>query len=577
MASSLFPPVASAAVAAIALMVAAGVVAYADALPRPGVPDSCGIQLKTHNFTVETLDHVHRLGFRIVRRGFYWKTVEQQKGVYDFSAYDAQMAHARELGLIVVGTLFSGNPLYGEDRGGVLTEEGRAGFASFAAAAAKHYKDQHVLWEVWNEPNVRTFWRKDGTHNSEPFAAEYTALVKATVPAMLAADPDAFVMAGSVSNYWEPSYQWTEFCFRGGILESGIKGWSVHPYGVKTPEEFGIGHARTRELLRKYGAPDMPLLDTERGFAVKESEEGWSGGSPERAREFQAWHFVRQFLVDQMHGVALTFRVVDGTGQTLQFKTRLAGTGAWEPVAIPLDRKLEHWDGANDGKVHFPITALVLSVPKPREGEVKGKVEYAGFAVAGGSAAPVSAPPTAPPPSAAPRPAARATAGAPAAPAAPAGGGDLKLFEAGAQWAFERNTGQGSFTLGTADDGRPVGVLAYDFTAAKAKGTPYVLAVGAVNIPQGPSRVTLQVRAEQAQRLTFRVVDSTDQTHQFKTRVGAGAWEGVSIPLDRKLEHWGGAADGTIHYPITKLIVSVPKPEGAAAGKVELSNAATTP
>jgi hypothetical protein len=234
---------------------------YAAEPPRDiGVPQSCGVQLKTHNFAVDDLDRVHAAGFRVVRRGFYWNRIEKEKGVYDFSDYDYQMGHAKKLGLTVVGCLFGNNKLY-ED---------------------------------------------DGQHNSEEFAEEYTALVKETASAMLKADPDCYVMAGSVSNYWEPSYEWTESCFKQGILKTGIRGWSVHPYGVKTPEEFAVGHRRMRELLEQYDAPDMPLLNTERGFAVKETYEGWSGGSKERARDFQAWNFVRQTMIDQLCGVRLT-------------------------------------------------------------------------------------------------------------------------------------------------------------------------------------------------------------------------------------------------------------------------------
>ncbi len=276
-------------------------------LPESGFPQSCGVQLKTHNFTSGTLDEVHKLGFRVLRRGFYWSSIEKEKGVYDFSSYDAQMKQARRLGITVVGVLFGNNALHEDDgQGGIQTEAGRQGFAKFAAALAERYKAQNVLWEVWNEPNVSTFWRKNGKHNSKEFAAEYSALVKAVAPVMRKADPNCFVMAGSVSNYWEPSYEWTESCFKNGILKSGIRGWSVHPYGVKTPEEFAIGHARMRELLKKYGAPEFPILNTERGFAVKETAEGWSGGSKERAREFQAWHLVRQFMIDQLHGIPLT-------------------------------------------------------------------------------------------------------------------------------------------------------------------------------------------------------------------------------------------------------------------------------
>jgi hypothetical protein len=631
------------------------------------------------------------------------------------------------------------------------------------------------LWEVWNEPNVRTFWRKDGTHNSKEFAEEYTALVRETVPAMLGADPDCFVMAGSVSNYWEPSYEWTEYCFESGILESGIRGWSVHPYGVKTPEEFAVGHRRMRELLAKHGAPDMPLLNTERGFAVKETPDGWSGGSKERAREFQAWHFVRQYMVDQLHDVRptiwyewdgdafglvddggsrpayaacremfeqldgfrlaqridsdedldyvllfentagdkrlvtwtapppggtpdeawphhaeihtsessakgdsvptsirvtltgkpeyvvvapnvevkhcvagepikgaapiartpeapewavplnlfvsgakwefqpntgdgsftldatdegksigvmaydftkstarsipyvlattpvdipegtlevwiharspiaqqLTFRLIDSTGQTHQFKRRIKGTGTWEAIRIPLTRRLEHWGGANDGQIHFPVKTLVFSVPRPSEEHKVGAVQYANVAFD----------PGVPPPE-------------PISPKVlPDGKLDLRVCEEGAHWEFMKNTGQGSFNLGLSEDGKPTGTLAYDFTKSKSRSTPYVLAKTPVRLEGGAVSLWIHARSTVAQPLTFRLVDSTGQTHQFKGRIkGTGQWEEILIPLN-KLEHWGGAGDGRIHYPVAWLVFSVPVPsEEHKTGTVEYAD-----
>ena len=140
-------------------------------------------------------------------------------------------------------------------------------------------------------------------------AAEYSALVKETAPAILKADPKAFVVAGSVSNYWQPSFEWTEECFRNGVLESGIRGWSVHPYGVKTPEEHKWGHDVTLGLMKKYGKV-LPLLDTERGFTAQKRNditiEGWAGGDEAMAGDYQAWHIVREFLADQASGLALT-------------------------------------------------------------------------------------------------------------------------------------------------------------------------------------------------------------------------------------------------------------------------------
>jgi hypothetical protein len=120
------------------------------------------------------------------------------------------------------------------------------------------------------------------------------------------ADPDCLIVAGSVSNIWEPSFRWTEHCFRRGVLKSGIVGWSVHPYGLKRPEDYVPAYARMRKLMAKHGAPKgMLLLNTERGFPLRKAE-GWTGGDPRKSRTYQAWHFVRQYLVDVLTDTRLT-------------------------------------------------------------------------------------------------------------------------------------------------------------------------------------------------------------------------------------------------------------------------------
>lgn len=763
------------------------------AITQPGVPQSCAVQLKTNNFSINTIDELKDMGFTSYRRGVYWKSVEKVKGFYDFSDYDKAFDHSRQSGLTVIGCLFGDNKLYEDDgRGGIQTQAGREGFANFAAAVAAHYKDHNILWEVWNEPNIRTFWRKDGTHNSDEFAQEYTDLVKTLMPVVLKANPDAFVMAGSVSNYWEPSYNWTEACFKKGILQTGIRAWSVHPYGVKTPEEFSIGHELTRKFLKQYGAPDMIMINSERGFAYKKpqdelEQEGFSGGKAQMLREYQAWHFVRQFMMDQINDVRLTswyewdgeefglmdatksrpiytaakvmmqrlngyeldrriptdeprdylllwknaagqrqlvlwtsptpggapdealphevtiqtnpasssfdvmdlygkaqtltqlkltisgspqyvalpaglqlgqiitakpapqaieraaaaegqnldlftsdegwqflkntgegsfavgksedgepigivqfdftnanskstpyiivikklnitsadaisldartelpqqltFRVSDTTDQTLQFKTRLKGGNQWETIQFPLNRKLEHWGGANDGKVHFPVTSLSMNVPRTQTDKLAGKVEYARAIAMGAGSSTHAQEPKAAAPSADP------TDGL--------AEGDLKLFESGVQWKFLKNTGEGSFTLAT-DSGKAIGVLAYDFTKSMGKSTPYVLAGVPMKIAQGATALTLKVRSDVAQKLTFRVIDGTNQTLQYKTQIkGISDWETITIPLNRKLEHWGGDNDGMTHFPIKHFYISVPLPSSEhKQGKLEVTDA----
>lgn len=285
-------------------------------LPTKVIPATLGMQTKTASCSTQDIEAIKALGAKWIRRGFYWGKIEPKKGRYVFDHYDRILADCDANGLRVLGCLFGGNKLHEDDgQGGIQSEAGRQAFAAFAAALARHYKGRGIIWEIWNEPNVRTFWRKNGKHNSEPFAKEYTALVKTVVPAMRAADPDVFVMAGSVSCFWEPSFNWTDFCFASGIYESGISAWSVHPYGLKSPEMFTSGYARTRAIMAKYNVPaDFPVLNSERGFAVKKTKswegnpenEGWAGGPEGRAMMYQAWHLVRQYMIDQMNGIGLT-------------------------------------------------------------------------------------------------------------------------------------------------------------------------------------------------------------------------------------------------------------------------------
>lgn len=585
--------------AAGAVVFALGTASLADPLPPLGFPQGLGVQLKNGaDWTCGRLEEAQALGFRIVRKGMYWNSVEKEKGVYNFSGYDEQIACAEKLGLTVVVAFFGSNDLYEKQENvrGIITEDGRQGFAGFAAAAAAHYKGKKIIFEIWNEPNVSTFWGKHGKHNTKPFADEYSALVNTVVPEMVKADPDCFVVAGSVSNYWEPSYQWTEFCFQNGVLKSGIRGWSVHPYGVKTPEEHAVGHARTRELLVKYGAPDLPMMNTERGYSVAKTAtgEGWSGGEAAKTLEYQASHFVRQILVDQLCGVRFSswyeWGGNEGFGLWNQdgsprpaiaaMKELIAELGGYHIVArlesdstldyVLLcsnekgDRKLVSWTSPPAGgapeETWAHDVAVDLGAGKPALAlKLTGRPQYAPVPVAAVLGKCVTT-------SKRPFPESVVVA-------LPTGGVELKIFDSDSQWNFVKNTGEGSFELGKDAEGKAIGTMNFDFSKSAASSTPYVLASTSVVIPGG-TEIILSVRSTIRQKLTFRVVDNTGQTLQFKTKAkGTGLWEPIRLPLDKKLEHWDGANDGKPHFPLKSLIFSVPQPDDAKVGKVEYTGA----
>jgi len=270
-------------------------------LSNTTVPYGWGVQLKRHSNSSESLERIKKLGLTWVRHGFHWEAIEKKKGVYDFSEYDRVVKESHAKGLKMIGCIaFSNVEIYGTH---AKDEPGRSAYARFAATLVKRYKDYDIVWEIWNEPNTMTFWGKHGGKgNSESYAEEYLNLVKSAVPAMKKANPDCIILGGSVSNMWTESYKWMNFIFQKGILKTGIDVWSVHPYGVKAPEDYIAAYDTTRQMMMEAGGPILPLMNTERGFPLGKLE-GYAGGDEKLSYDYQARHIVRQYLIDQYLGL----------------------------------------------------------------------------------------------------------------------------------------------------------------------------------------------------------------------------------------------------------------------------------
>jgi len=593
-------------------------------LPSRTLNAPFGINFKTDSYTIANLDAIHKMGFRAYRRGIYWNSVEKKKGEYDFSQWDAQIAHSKKLGLKPLLVFFGGNKLYNAKGAIAFRDDAtRKAFAKFVGATVGHYKGQGIMFEIWNEPNVRTFWHKEGKANGPEFAQEYVDLVKDCMAEIKKADPEAFVVAGSVSNYWQPSYEWTEHCFKKGILETGINAWSVHPYGVKTPEDFKVGHDITRDLLKKYGHPDMPMLQTERGFSISKTtggayaDEGWSGGPANQAEVFQAWNLVRQFMVDQMCNIRLEiWYEFDGE------KFGIMGDMAKRPGHKAAKVMLQQMDGykyvkrlASDYKNDYALLfekedgamkLVVWTAPPPggapnafREHSVtvEGVTGPVSMTDIYGNTSKTGSGPLKLELNAAVKyvdlPAGAKPTGTKMVPgtlkmpenldaaktAQEAGGQALDLFVKNAGWKFSDSGGASATQQFAKVDGKDVMTIDYDFGKG-GKGTPLLNNVVDTKIDKGPAALFFAARADTPASITFRMKDSTGQTLLKKTRVnGLNEWEQVKIPLTGKFEKWGGANDGKIHFPIKSinLVVvghgAVQNPNKPNTGKLELADA----
>jgi polysaccharide biosynthesis protein PslG len=225
-------------------------------LPGPTIPDGFGVNIHFTDAEPGELEALAASGNRFVRMDLAWQGVEREKGEYDFARYDRLVADMSRLKIRILFILDYAHRLY-DDGLPPRTAEGRLAFARFAAAAAKRYAGKGILWEIWNEPNIKQFWKP------QPNAADYCKLALVTIDAMREADPRAFIVGPASSTFpWE----FFEVMGEQGVFKK-LDAVSVHPYRQANPETAEQDYARLRLLLHKY-LPEkrLPILSGEWDF-----------------------------------------------------------------------------------------------------------------------------------------------------------------------------------------------------------------------------------------------------------------------------------------------------------------------
>ncbi|MDR3109945.1 MAG: hypothetical protein LBU65_09725 [Planctomycetaceae bacterium] len=227
-------------------------------LPSMVVPDGLGYNIHFTDAKTGEMEMIAESGAAIVRMDFGWGGTEREKGVYDFSAFERLTDSLEKHKIRPLYILDYSNRLY-DDGLSPHSEEGRAAFAKWAAAAAVHFKGRGIIWEMYNEPNIG-FWKP------KPDAEKFILLALEVGKALRAAVPDEVHIGPATS---EIDIDFLEKCFKAGLLEY----WdavSVHPYRQTNPETAISEYAKLRYVIDRY-APHgkrIPILSAEWGYST---------------------------------------------------------------------------------------------------------------------------------------------------------------------------------------------------------------------------------------------------------------------------------------------------------------------
>jgi polysaccharide biosynthesis protein PslG len=257
----------------------------------PGTPGlSIGIDaLRWQNRLAQRIEFsdFSRLGVRWLRIDLRWNLVQPENGnQYDWSSFDTVVALAREYDLEVLPVV-GGTPEWAR----IIPEERSTpanvqDFADFLTKAVERYQSLGVrAWEVWNEPNMATFWPP------EPDPVAYARLLKASYAAIKAADPLSTVISGGLAPApasgpeGEPMRYYGAVDFMTKVYEEAPEGpfdaLGFHPYSFPyMPSDsvgwngWGMMTGPIRDLMRSYGDSHKKIWLTEYGAPTNADHDG---------------------------------------------------------------------------------------------------------------------------------------------------------------------------------------------------------------------------------------------------------------------------------------------------------------
>ncbi|QSI79038.1 cellulase family glycosylhydrolase [Niveibacterium microcysteis] len=249
-----------------------------------------------------SVEKAKSIGITVVRRDLTWANIEKA-GIYDFSRYTKYAENLSSRGMSVLWILAYGHPDHGG--GAPISDADRAAFSAFAAATASNFKGKNVVgFEIWNEPNLKSFWS-----NPDPIA--YAKLASSASTAIRAADPNARVIVGSTAGV-DMNYS---IKVASAVPENLVDAFSVHPYSKPAPENFANSLYPLKASLASLGM-NKPIWDTEWGYSSYGDFDAskYGDGNAPAARNRQAVLVLRRVLTDL--GLAIPFlnlyNLVDG-------------------------------------------------------------------------------------------------------------------------------------------------------------------------------------------------------------------------------------------------------------------------
>jgi hypothetical protein len=277
-----------------------------------------------------------------------------------------------------------------------------------------------------------------------------------------------------------------------------------------------------------------------------------------------------RFMTRSAPNVQLMVRIVDKSGQTLQFRAvrQMEGYDAniWYQVTIAFDKPESYWGGANNGVVQNPVKSISILASSPATYPLAGKLTLDSIAMLA-SVPPVS-------------------------PLGPTNGVTaIDNFENRAIvapwkfWAAADSGATGSIGSVAGHGSSRALALNYNFQCITVSSGNHcgqsVAAILALPRPAlSGAAISFMAKSTPDIQLVVSVIDQSGQSLNYQTSRQLEArdpasWYQVTIPLNKPSSYWGGANNGTVQSQIKSIWISASGPRDfPVAGTVSVDDIA---
>lgn len=233
-------------------------------------------------------------GIKVVRTDLSWEKVEKKEGKFDFisTGYDQLTNALIKNNIIPFYILDYSNSLYEKNRA-ITTDVGLQAYDNYVSEVTTRYKGKHIIWEIWNEPNISIFWEP------QPNYYEYAKIVKSASKIIRKNDPTGLIVAPALGGVNSDSLNWLKGLFKQDILDY-IDAISVHPYRNENPETVIQDYNRIRNMINKFNK-NLPIISGEWGYSTANN---WRGLHMNTYQ--QADYLVRMLVVNLSQNVPIS-------------------------------------------------------------------------------------------------------------------------------------------------------------------------------------------------------------------------------------------------------------------------------